>query len=93
MVQYPADPATDTPAVWVAHFAHPIEVEWVARVAPAPKDWPKLLLQVGAGMASPQAALSLCSNIASCSLTDAGWWSWYQGVQTAHTAQASPLHA
>eukprot|EP00878_Enallax_costatus_P019540 GHUV01020615.1.p1 GENE.GHUV01020615.1~~GHUV01020615.1.p1 ORF type:complete len:419 (+),score=117.15 GHUV01020615.1:376-1632(+) len=47
MVQYPSDPSTDTPAVWVAHFAHPIEVEWVARTAPAPKDWPMLLLQVG----------------------------------------------
>jgi hypothetical protein len=47
MVQYPADPSIDTPPVWVAHFAHPIEVEWVARAAPAPKDWPRLLLQVG----------------------------------------------
>lgn len=46
MVQYPADASTDTPPVWVAHFAHPIEVEWVARAAPAPKDWPRLLLQV-----------------------------------------------
>jgi hypothetical protein len=47
MVQYPADPSIDTPPVWVAHFAHPIEVEWVARAVPAPKDWPRLLLQVG----------------------------------------------
>lgn len=47
MVQYPGDPSIDTPPVWVAHFAHPIEVEWVARAAPAPKDWPRLLLQVG----------------------------------------------
>jgi hypothetical protein len=46
MVQYPADASIDTPPVWVAHFAHPIEVEWVARAAPAPKDWPRLLLQV-----------------------------------------------
>jgi len=59
MVQYPADSSTDTPAVWVAHFAHPIEVEWVARAAPAPKDWPKLLLQVGTGRGSFQAALCL----------------------------------
>uniref|UniRef100_A0A383VLW8 Ig-like domain-containing protein n=1 Tax=Tetradesmus obliquus TaxID=3088 RepID=A0A383VLW8_TETOB len=46
MTQYPADAANDTPALWVAHFAHPIEVEWVARTAPTPKDWPRLLLQV-----------------------------------------------
>jgi hypothetical protein len=46
MTQYPADVSTDTPALWVAHFAHPIEVEWVARTAPTPKDWPRLLLQV-----------------------------------------------
>eukprot|EP00879_Flechtneria_rotunda_P033491 GHRR01037099.1.p1 GENE.GHRR01037099.1~~GHRR01037099.1.p1 ORF type:complete len:188 (+),score=43.64 GHRR01037099.1:416-979(+) len=46
MVQYPADPSTDSPAVWVAHFAHPLEVEWVAKAAPNPKDWPHLLLQV-----------------------------------------------
>lgn len=46
MVQYPADPSTDTPALWVAHFAHPIEAEWIARSAPSPKDWPRLLLQV-----------------------------------------------
>jgi hypothetical protein len=47
MVQYPADPSIDTHPVWVAHFAHPIEVEWVAHAVPAPKDWPRLLLQVG----------------------------------------------
>jgi hypothetical protein len=46
MVQYPADASVDTPPVWVAHFAHPIEVEWVARAVPAPRDWPRLLLQV-----------------------------------------------
>ncbi|WIA30296.1 hypothetical protein OEZ86_000384 [Tetradesmus obliquus] len=46
MTQYPPDATNDTPALWVAHFAHPIEVEWVARTAPAPKDWPRLLLQV-----------------------------------------------
>lgn len=49
MVQYPADPSTDTPTVWVAHFAHPIEAEWIARSTPAPKDWPKVLLQVNNG--------------------------------------------
>jgi hypothetical protein len=46
ITQYPADVSNDTPALWVAHFAHPIEVEWVARTAPTPKDWPRLLLQV-----------------------------------------------
>lgn len=46
MVQYPADCSTDTPALWVAHFAHPIEVEWIAKEAPTPKDWPRMLLQV-----------------------------------------------
>eukprot|EP00775_Hariotina_reticulata_P010980 gene10980-11135_t len=46
MVQYPADPSTDTPPLWVAHFAHPIEAEWIARSTRCPKDWPRLLLQV-----------------------------------------------
>jgi hypothetical protein len=52
MVQYPRDPSTDTSALWVAHFAHPIEVEWVARTPPAPKDWPRLFLQVGTSVAA-----------------------------------------
>lgn len=63
MVQYPADPSIDTPPVWVAHFAHPIEVEWVARAVPAPKDWPRLLLQVG---------LSTPSKCSSCFLACVG---------------------
>ncbi|KXZ49797.1 hypothetical protein GPECTOR_19g248 [Gonium pectorale] len=32
---YPACPATDTPAREVAHFAHPLELEWISR-APGP---------------------------------------------------------
>ncbi|KAF8069461.1 MKS1 [Scenedesmus sp. PABB004] len=46
MTCYPPDPASDTPALWVAHFAHPVEAEWVARAPPRPGAWPRLLLQV-----------------------------------------------
>ena len=46
MVQYPGDPSDDTPPTWVAHFAHPLEVEWVATQTPPPGKWPMLLLQV-----------------------------------------------
>ncbi|GBF94402.1 hypothetical protein Rsub_07216 [Raphidocelis subcapitata] len=45
-VCYPEDPSSSTPPLWVAHWAHPIEAEWVARAAPPPGRWPVLTLQV-----------------------------------------------
>lgn len=46
MTKYPKDSSDDTHATWVAHFAHPLEFEWVAKQAPAAGKWPTLLLQV-----------------------------------------------
>lgn len=47
LVPYPPDP--DSPSglpLWVAHWAHPLELEWVAKAAPPPRAWPLLLMQV-----------------------------------------------
>jgi hypothetical protein len=73
MTQYPADVSTDTPALWVAHFAHPIEVEWVARTAPTPKDWPRLLLQVSCtsivfGRTAAAAVITAITHLVCCAL-------------------------
>ncbi|GIL65137.1 hypothetical protein Vafri_18949, partial [Volvox africanus] len=49
---YPADPATNTPARDVAHFSHPLELEWVSQPGsgphnnPQPNAYPCLFFQV-----------------------------------------------
>jgi hypothetical protein len=42
---YPADPATDTPARDVAHFAHPLELEWVSCGHPDSNLYPCVFFQ------------------------------------------------
>lgn len=46
MRQYPEDVATSTPARWVAHFAHPIELELVSKGHVPMNKYPNMLLQV-----------------------------------------------
>jgi hypothetical protein len=47
VVCYPEDPSDCSPPTWVAHWAHPLEAEWVAREPPPPAKWPVLIVQVG----------------------------------------------
>ena len=60
MVEYPADPSRDVQPTHIAHFAFPIEAEWTAREAPAPGQWPRLLMQVGAPSPCPPTAAAGC---------------------------------
>jgi hypothetical protein len=49
VVRYPEDPPGCAPAPWVAHWAHPLEAEWLARGGPPPPGaWPVLTLQARA---------------------------------------------
>ncbi|EFJ41998.1 hypothetical protein VOLCADRAFT_119536 [Volvox carteri f. nagariensis] len=58
---YPPDPATDTPPRDVAHFAHPLELEWVSRPAAVPEP----VLGAGGGQ-GPGAAGGLAPNAYPC---------------------------
>lgn len=46
MVKYPPDTNQGIPAAYVAHWAHPIEIELVTNREPSSSNWPVLLLQV-----------------------------------------------
>ncbi|GMH40514.1 hypothetical protein BSKO_08418 [Bryopsis sp. KO-2023] len=46
MVKYPADRSEGTPAMYVAHWAQPIEAELVTHKDPGSSKWPVLLFQV-----------------------------------------------
>jgi hypothetical protein len=46
MVQYPGDFAAGDTGQWVAHFAHPLEMEWSCRQVPPPGKWPVVYFQV-----------------------------------------------
>jgi hypothetical protein len=62
MVCYPGDPSSHDPhPTWAAHWAHPLEAEWVARGLPPPGQWPILTLQVGCGARAAGVLLSASS--------------------------------
>lgn len=46
MTKYPGDPREALGPRWVAHFAHPIEIEWTGACSVPPGEWPVLFLQV-----------------------------------------------
>ena len=62
---YPEDPATDTPERSVAHFAHPIELEFVSRGKPKANRSPAMFFQVcgdaveGSGLGGGECCCSL----------------------------------
>jgi hypothetical protein len=47
MAHYPGDFATGAAGQWVAHFGHPVELEWSCKQVPAPGKWPIMYFQVG----------------------------------------------
>ena len=49
VTKYPMDATDDTPERWVAHFAHPLELELLSRGAVPPNRYPNMLLQVQRG--------------------------------------------
>ena len=52
MTQYPGDFATGDTGQWVAHFCHPLELEWSCKQAPPPGKWPVMYFQVRGAQSS-----------------------------------------
>lgn len=74
MVRYPPDQSSGQPADWVAHFSHPLELEWLCTAgAQAAIQWPILMFQVCVPHApGPRAPAScLCALQRCCDRCDA----------------------
>lgn len=78
MVKYPVDRRTGRPAVMVAHWAHPIEVELIAHRIPSSTQWPVILFQVLKTSSIP-CCVALSANMLAPQRCCLGMWPWSLG--------------
>lgn len=71
MTHYPGDFATGDTGQWVAHFGHPVELEWSCKQVPTPGKWPIMYFQVRLYTCCDVLLLADCMLVASLGQCDA----------------------